>query len=105
MKRFVFTILLTTFMLLCVGALVIMAIELYETRNQLTYLQKRHADYRERIQQIEQDLAAKDEYLDKLLTDPVFLERVVRERLGYSRPEEWIYRFPQEEEEEEETGD
>ncbi len=102
MKRFVFTILLTTFMLLCVGALVIMAIELYETRNQLTYLQKRHADYRERIQQIEQDLAAKDEYLDKLLTDPVFLERVVRERLGYSRPEEWIYRFPQEEEE---TGD
>ncbi|MBC9888448.1 MAG: hypothetical protein F7B06_01070 [Opitutae bacterium] len=104
MKRFVFTILLTTFMLLCVGALVIMAIELYETRNQLTYLQKRHADYRERIQQIEQDLAAKDEYLDKLLTDPVFLERVVRERLGYSRPEEWIYRFPQEEEEEE-TGD
>ena len=103
MKLFVFTILLTTFMLLCVGALVIMAIELYETRNQLTYLQKRHADYRERIQQIEQDLAAKDEYLDKLLTDPVFLERVVRERLGYSRPEEWIYRFPQEEEEE--TGD
>ncbi len=102
MKRFVFTILLTTFMLLCVGALVIMAIELYETRNQLTYLQKRHADYRERIQQIEQDLAAKDEYLDKLLTDPIFLERVVRERLGYSRPEEWIYRFPQEEEE---TGD
>ncbi len=101
MKRFVFTILLTTFMLLCVGALVIMAIELYETRNQLTYLQQRHADYRERIQQIEQDLAAKDEYLDKLLTDPVFLERVVRERLGYSRPEEWIYRFPQEEE----TGD
>ncbi|MBC9868260.1 MAG: hypothetical protein F7O42_10355 [Opitutae bacterium] len=103
MKRFVFTILLTTFMLLCVGALVIMAIELYETRNQLTYLQKRHADYRERIQQIEQDLAAKDEYLDKLLTDPVFLERVVRERLGFSSPEEWIYRFPQEEEEE--TGD
>ncbi len=103
MKRFVFTILLTTFMLLCVGALGIMTIELYETRNQLSYLQTRHAEYQERIKEIEQDLAAKDEYLDKLLTDPVFLERVVRERLGYSRPEEWIYRFPQEDEEE--TGD
>ncbi len=101
MKRFVFTILLTTFMLLCVGALVIMAIGLNETRNELTYKQKRHSDLSQRKKQIKQDLLGKDEYLEKLLSDPVFLDRVVRERLGWSNPEEWIFRFPQEEE----TGD
>jgi len=53
-------------------------------------------EYSVRIREIEQDLSAKDEYLDKLLTDPDFLEQVVRERLGYTRPEEYIYRFPKE---------
>jgi len=76
--------------------LVIMAIELYKTRNQLAYLKTRDVEYSLRIRDIEQDLSAKDEYLDKLLTDPRFLEQVVRERLGYTRPEEYIYRFPKE---------
>jgi len=53
-------------------------------------------EYSVRIREIEQDLSAKDEYLDKLLSDPDFLEQVVRERLGYTRPEEYIYRFPKE---------
>jgi cell division protein FtsB len=73
-----------------------MAIELYKTRNQLAYLNTRDQEYAIKIKQMEQDLTAKEEYLDKLLTDPVFLEGVVRERLGYTRPEEWIYRFPKE---------
>ena len=81
---------------MCSLVLVIMAIELYKTRNQLAYLKTRDQEYATKIQQIEQDLTAKEEYLDKLLTDPIFLERVVRERLGYTRPEEWIYRFPDE---------
>ena len=99
MKQFVLTTLLTCLLVMCSLVLIIMAIELYKTRNQLTYLKSRDQEYATRIKVIEQDLAAKDEYLDKLLTDPVFLERVVRERLGYTRPEEWIYRFPKEEQE------
>ena len=94
MKQFVLTTLLTCLLVICSLVLVIMAIELYKTRNQLNYLKTRDQEYASKIKEIEQDLAAKDEYLDKLLTDPVFLERVVRERLGYTRPEEWIYRFP-----------
>ena len=84
---------------MCSLVLVIMAIELYKTRNQLAYLKTKDMEYAVKIKQIEQDLTAKEEYLDKLLTDPVFLERVVRERLGYTRPEEWIYRFPNDPEE------
>lgn len=96
MKQFVLTTLLTCLLVMCSLVLVIMAIELYKTRNQLAYLKTRDLEYATKIKQIEQDLTAKEEYLDKLLTDPVFLERVVRERLGYTKPEEWIYRFPNE---------
>ncbi len=99
MKQFVLTTLLTCLLVMCSLVLVIMAIELYKTRNQLAYLKTRDMEYAVKIKQIEQDLTAKEEYLDKLLTDPVFLERVVRERLGYTRPEEWIYRFPNDPEE------
>ena len=99
MKQFVLTTLLTCLLVMCALVLVIMAIELYKTRNQLAYLKTKDMEYAVKIKQIEQDLTAKEEYLDKLLTDPVFLERVVRERLGYTRPEEWIYRFPNDPEE------
>jgi len=99
MKQFVLTTLLTCLLVMCSIILVITAIELYKTRNELAYRKTRDLEYIKRIEIIEQDLMAKEEYLDKLLTDPVFLERVARERLGYTRPEEWIYRFPNETEE------
>jgi cell division protein FtsB len=35
-------------------------------------------------------------YLARLLEDPEFLERVVRERLGYARPDELLFRFSDE---------
>ena len=81
---------------MCSLVLAIMANELYKARNQLAYLKTRDLEYSTKIHEIEQDLAATNEYLNKLLTDPVFLELEVRERLGYTRPEEWIYRFPKE---------
>ena len=96
MKQFVLSTLLTCLLVTCTLVLGIMAVELYKTRNQLEYLKTRDKEYSARIREIELDLAGKNEYLEKLLTDPVFLERVVRERLGYTRPEEWIYRFPKE---------
>ena len=96
MKQFVLTTLLTCLLAMCSLILAIMAIELYKTRNQLAYLKTRDQEYVIKIERIEQELTAKEEYLDKLLTDHVFLERVARERLGYTRPDEWIYRFPKE---------
>lgn len=73
--------------------------ELYKTRNHLAYLKTRLEDYQVRVERIEKDLNAKDEYLEKLLTDDVFLERVVRERLGYVDPNETIFRFPKDDNE------
>jgi cell division protein FtsB len=38
-------------------------------------------------------LQQKEAYLTRLIEDPEFLQRVARERLGYSRPDELLFRF------------
>ena len=40
-----------------------------------------------------EELRQRQEYLRLVLEDPQFLERVVREKLGFARPNETIYRF------------
>jgi cell division protein FtsB len=49
-------------------------------------LRKDVADLRARI-------AAQEKYLERLRTDPVLVERLLRERLKYSRPNEWVFDF------------
>lgn len=39
------------------------------------------------------ELRTRQEYLRLVLEDPQFLERVVREKLGFARANETIYRF------------
>lgn len=46
--------------------------------------------------QARKEFAQKEAYLSRLLEDPEFLERVVRERLGYARPDELLFRFSDE---------
>jgi len=45
--------------------------------------------------QARKELEYKEMYLS-LLDDPDFLERVARERLGYARPDELLFRFSDE---------
>lgn len=53
----------------------------------------RESEYVARLEQTRKDLSAKEEYLRLILTDSRFLERVVREKLGYARPDETIFHF------------
>ena len=49
----------------------------------------------EKLIQARKELEYKEMYLS-LLNDPDFLERVARERLGYARPDELLFRFSDE---------
>lgn len=95
MKNFMVTLLLGALLLTCGVLLVFTAKELFQTRKQLAVLEARQQEQQAKVDQLMTDLEAKTEYLE-LLDDPVFLERIVRERLGYTNPDEWIYRFPKE---------
>jgi hypothetical protein len=39
------------------------------------------------------EMQSKDAYLRKLIEDPVFLEHIVREKIGYTRPNEKVFYF------------
>jgi cell division protein DivIC len=39
------------------------------------------------------ELRARQEYLRMVLDDPDFIDRVIREKLGFSKPSEKVYRF------------
>lgn len=49
----------------------------------------------EKLAQARKEFDYKEIYLE-LLEDPEFLERVARERLGYARPDELLFRFSDE---------
>ena len=63
-----------------------------------THREYQNFKYREnrievKLIQARKEFAHKEAYLSRLLDDPDFLERVVRERLGYARPDELLFRF------------
>jgi cell division protein FtsB len=63
-----------------------------------TYREYEHFQERERrivadLEQARSEFARREAYFYRLLNDPEFLERVARERLGYARPDELVFRF------------
>jgi cell division protein FtsB len=49
-----------------------------------------------KLLQAQEKFRQKEAYIARLLDDPEFLERVARERLGYSKPDELLFRFDEE---------
>ncbi len=83
------------FMLL--GMLVVLVIFfvslLLKTHREFENFKARQNRIESRLIQARNEFEQKEAYLQRLMEDPEFLERVARERLGYSRPDELLFRF------------
>ena len=53
----------------------------------------REASYEARLGEVREEIRVKERYLELLLKDPAFLERVVRKQLGHVRRGEVVFRF------------
>lgn len=84
-------------LLMLVGALLILVLFfgsiLLQTQRELRQFHEREARLVAKLRQAEQEFNQKENYLGRLVEDPEFLERVARERLGYTRPDEILFRF------------
>jgi cell division protein FtsB len=89
LRRIVVTIYLLLF--LAVGA----ASGLYflEAREEYNRLKQQEATSRRRLVEAEAKLRDQEKILERLRNDPVYVEKVIRRRLGYAKPEEFIFRF------------
>ena len=72
---------------------VLSALLILQARRELDHYNREEGDLRSQLKDLQVQLAQREEFLDRLENDPAFLEREVRQRLGYSKPDEMIYRF------------
>ena len=87
-------------LLMMLGVLVVLIV-FFSSLIVQTYREYKHFKERElrieaKLTQARKEFEQKEAYLAQLLEDPEFLERVARERLGYSRPDEVLFRFSEE---------
>ena len=51
------------------------------------------AELSAQVAELKATVAAQEVYLQRLRTDPALVERLLRQRLNYSRPSEWVFDF------------
>jgi cell division protein DivIC len=64
-----------------------------QMHRELTALRAQENQNRQRLAAAEAKLKEQQEYLARLQRDPELVERVIRRKLGYARPEEFVFRF------------
>ena len=61
-------------------------------RDYLTFKTQETANQR-RLTEAQSRLASQEKYLNQLQNDPVLIERIIRQKLGYAREQEFVFRF------------
>jgi cell division protein FtsB len=82
-------------------ALLLLALTLFagvffvDTQRELSAQREREDENRRQLLELKKNLADQRVTLDRLRHDPSYVERVIRDRLGYARPDETVIRFEQ----------
>lgn len=76
-----------------IGVITGLAVVLSQTRAEYDRLREVEAQTRLRLQEVENRLAEQRVVLERLRTDPAYVETVIRRRLGYAKPDEFVFRF------------
>ncbi len=86
-------LIISFYILLFVGVAVGSAGFFWQTRAEYIRLQEIEAISRDRLALAEERLREQQRMLERMRSDPGYVEMVIRRRLGYARPDEFIFRF------------
>lgn len=89
-RRIIITVYLVIFAGLTVGAGALFL----DARDEYNQLKRAEAESRRRLAAAQAQLEEKKKILERLQNDPAYVERILRERLGYAKPGDFIFRFP-----------
>lgn len=84
---------LTLYLILLFGCGIWAAGLFMEARAEYLELKQTQAAGEARLAAAKARLAEQERILQRLRTDPVYVEKVLRQRLGYAKPGEVIFRF------------
>jgi cell division protein FtsB len=79
--------------LACAGVIGLLGTVLVQTRAEYVQVQQAEVAARQRLAEVETRLAEQQIVLERLRNDPAYVERVIRSRLGYAKPDEFVFRF------------
>ena len=65
----------------------------WQTRREYNRLLEIEGRAKQRLAEAEQKLKEQEKILARLRSDPAYVEMVIRRRLGYAKPDEYIFRF------------
>lgn len=78
---------------LLVFVVIFMGTALLRTYREYTAFKAREAELAVQLDAKRTELNERQEYLRMVMEDPAFIDKVVREKLGFAKPSEKIYRF------------
>ncbi len=89
LRRIIVSLYLTLFL----GVAVMSGVFFWQAQQEYAKLHEMEMTNRKRLEQAEFRLREQEKILDRLRTDPAYVERVIRQRLGYAKPDEYIFRL------------
>lgn len=92
LRRFIVSLYLLLFLVIGVGS----GMYFFDAREEYQRLKRLEAVSRQRLAEAQAKLDEQEKILERLRNDPVYVEKVIRRRLGYAKPEEYIFRFKDE---------
>ena len=93
MPAWLHRILLAVCALVSLGVIAGLTVVLSQTRAEYTRVQQTERQVRQRLVEVERRLAEQEIVLERLRTDPAYVEMVIRRRLGFAKPDEFVFRF------------
>jgi hypothetical protein len=67
-----------------------------QMHRELKTLRAQETASQRRLSEAEARLAQQEKYLDRLRHDPTLVEMLIRQKLGYAKGEEFVFRFEEE---------
>ena len=91
LRRIIVTFYLLLFLSVGAGSTVFF----WQTRQEYNQLKSIEAATQRRLNEAQERLHDQERTLQRLRNDPAYVEMIIRRRLGYAKPDEFIFRFEQ----------
>jgi cell division protein FtsB len=88
-SRFLIIVLISLLSAVSTGLVIVWA----QTQREYANFERKHQDTQERLTAMRAEREYKEAYLRAFLNEPEFVERVIRERMGYVEPGDIVFRF------------
>lgn len=86
-------LIVAVYLALFLGVAVTSGVFFWQAHQEYENLREQERQVRQRLAEAEQKLKDHERILERLRTDPAYVERVIRQRLGYAKPDEYIFRI------------